>query len=103
MRKVKFDFSLILWYNIYRIEGVYIMEIEAFFINQKEFQTLIINNIMSGEYKKYIANSTYADSKEFDIGFMLGMNWAALLTSQCNLYEDYINKIEETENVSNND
>ena len=79
------------------------MKIEAFFMNQKEFQTLIINNIMSGEYKKYIANSTYADSKDFDIGFMLGMNWAALLTSQCKLYNGYTEEDEESdENNENN-
>ena len=56
------------------------------FINQKEFQSLILDLITSGEYKEYIKNSVYADSKEFDIGFMLGLNWAGLLTSRCDTY-----------------
>lgn len=78
-------------------------KIESFFIDQKEFQSLIIDNIMSGEYKKYIKNSTYADSKDFDIGFMLGMNWAALLTSQCDLHIGYIITDEDMEEVEENE
>jgi len=78
-------------------------KISGIFIDQKEFQTFIVNNIMSGEYKKYIQNSTYADSKDFDIGFMLGMNWAALLTSQCTPYVRYERIIKENDNVPNND
>ena len=78
-------------------------KISGIFIDQKEFQTFIVNNIMSGEYKKYIQNSTYADSKDFDIGFMLGTNWAALLTSQCTPYVRYERIIEENDDATNND
>ena len=69
--------------------------ISGIFIDQREFQAFIIDNIMSGEYKKYIQNSTYADSKDFDVGFMLGMNWAALLTIQCTPYMRYEEIIED--------
>lgn len=67
------------------------------FINEKEFHSFIINNIMSGEYKNYIKNTTYSDSKDFEMGFMLGMNWAALLTCQCDSYFQYAEVIKEEE------
>ena len=109
MRKVKFDFSQFLWYTIYRIEGVYIMEnenkykdiSESTFIDEKEFHSMIVDYIMSGEYKKYIASTTYADSKEFEMGFMFGMNWAALLTCECTPYWGWKTEEKENENENN--
>ena len=67
------------------------------FVNQKEFQSLILDLITSGKYKEYIKNSTYADSKEFDVGFMLGLSWASLLTSQCDTYYAHKSSVTEEE------
>lgn len=67
------------------------------FVNQKEFQSLILDLIISGKYKEYVQQSTYAESKEFSIGFMLGLNWAALLTSQCDTYYAHKSSVTEEE------
>ena len=56
------------------------------FIELKEFQSLILNIILSKEYKHYIENTVYEGNKDFEIGFMLGMNWAALNSVQCQTY-----------------
>jgi hypothetical protein len=72
------------------------------FINEKEFHSMIVDYIMSGEYKKYIASTVYADSKEFEMGFIFGMNWAALLTCDCNSYLGKTSKETEEEKNENN-
>ena len=74
---------------------------ESTFIDEKEFHSMIVDYIMSGKYKKYITSTVYADSKEFEMGFMFGMNWAALLTCECTPYWGWKTKEDKEGNENN--
>lgn len=55
-------------------------------IDIMEFQQIILNIIQNKNYEKYMNNTIYKDDKIFEMGFIQGMNWAALNTSQCEPY-----------------
>ena len=47
---------------------------------------MILNTIQNRDYEKYIDNTIYQDDKNFKMGFIQGMNWAAMNTCQCELF-----------------
>ena len=51
-----------------------------------EFQQTILNIIRNKDYEKYMDSTIYKSDKIFEMGFIQGMNWAALNASQCNPY-----------------
>lgn len=55
-------------------------------IDVKEFQQIILNIIQNKDYEKYMNSTIYKDDKIFEMGFIQGMNWAALNASQCDSY-----------------
>lgn len=56
------------------------------FINQQEYQTKILNTITSGEFKEIIKNMQNGEDPIFKDGFIQGMAWASILTSQVTHY-----------------
>lgn len=54
------------------------------FINQREFQSYILRFISSEKYKEVLKNMISGDDEKFQQGFIQGMCWASLLTSQIN-------------------
>ena len=56
------------------------------FINQQEYQTKILNTITSGEFKEIIKNMQNGENPLFKDGFIQGMAWASILTSQVTHY-----------------
>ena len=58
----------------------------AVFINQKEFQSYILNFISSEKYKEILDNMIDGNNKDFQQGFMQGLCWSSLLTSQVHNY-----------------
>ena len=57
-----------------------------FLIDVIEFQKMILNIIQNRDYEKYIDNTIYQDDKNFKMGFIQGMNWAAMNACQCELF-----------------
>ena len=56
----------------------------SIFINQREFQSYILKFISSEKYKEILANMINGDDEKFQQGFIQGLCWASLLTSQIN-------------------
>lgn len=56
----------------------------SIFINQREFQSYILNFISSEKYKEVLENMINGNDEKFQQGFIQGLCWASLLTSQIN-------------------
>lgn len=56
------------------------------FIEEDQFQRMILDLITTNEYHKYIDNTIYSNNKEFETGVIYGLNLAALLTINCDSY-----------------
>lgn len=70
-------------------------------IDQQEYQSKILNNITNGEFKEIIKNMQNGEEPLFKDGFVQGMAYASLLTSQVKYY--YANVNEENLNDSNSE
>ena len=71
------------------------------FINQREFQSYVLNFISSEKYKEVLKNMIGGDKEDFQQGFIQGLCWGSLLTSQVNNYYADIPEIEEQKEVIN--
>lgn len=56
----------------------------SIFINQREFQSYILNFVSSEKYKEILENMINGNDEKFQQGFIQGLCWASLLTSQIN-------------------
>ena len=52
-------------------------------IDKEEFESDIVKFITEGEVKKILSSMKY-DTRQFEAGFLTGLAWAAMLTSQLN-------------------
>ncbi len=74
----------------------------AVFINQREFQSYILKFISSEKYKEILTNMISGDDEKFQQGFVQGLCWASLLTSQVNnFYADMPELPTENKEVTN--
>ena len=65
-------------------------------IEKEEFQNLIARLIMSKEYKDILKNMAYSNI-EFEQGFIQGLCWSTLYTTQC---KSYYLEVEDEDKVS---
>lgn len=70
-------------------------------IDQQEYQSEILNNITSGKFKEITKNMQNGEEPLFKDGFIQGMAYASILTSQIKHY--YANINEENSNDSNSE
>ena len=54
-------------------------------IEKEEFQKLIAATLINERYKDILSSMSY-DSIEFEQGFIQGLCWAAIFTTQCKSY-----------------
>ncbi len=74
----------------------------AVFINQREFQSYILKFISSEKNKEILTNMISGDDEKFQQGFVQGLCWASLLTSQVNnFYADMPELPTENKEVTN--
>ena len=56
------------------------------FLNQREFQSYVLQFISSEQYKDILKNMINGDDEKFQQGFIQGLCWGSLLTSQIHHY-----------------
>lgn len=56
------------------------------FIKLDDLQKMATDLITSGEYKDYTDKMQTTERKEFEAGFIQGITWTALLSSQLDSY-----------------
>lgn len=70
------------------------------FINQREFQSYVLNFISSEKYKEVLKNMISGDKEDFQQGFIQGLCWGSLLTSQVNNYYADIPEMQKEEVIN---
>ena len=66
-------------------------------IDNTEFQDYILNFILSGKVKNILKNMEY-QTNEFEAGFVSGLAWASMLTTQLTKWELKIGEDNTDEN-----
>ena len=72
----------------------------ATFVNQREFQSYVLNFISSEKYKEILKNMINGDKEDFQQGFVQGLCWGSLLTSQVHNYYADIPEAQKEEVVN---